>query len=103
MAIQLKEGEEFDGKALAKAAYEQPARLRGAAVRAGRQGTRAHVDVQEPEGRPAQAGLRRQLRRRRRGGNEIEDPIYVLAGRDEGYVEYYDEYLAEVEDGKKPK
>ncbi len=34
---------------------------------------------------------------------EIEDPIYVLSGRDEGYVEFYDEYLGEVKDGKKPK
>ena len=35
--------------------------------------------------------------------NEIEDPIYVLSGPDEGYVEFYDDYLAEVKDGKKPK
>ena len=33
----------------------------------------------------------------------VEDPIYVLSGRDEGYVEFYDDYLAEVKDGKKPK
>ncbi len=31
------------------------------------------------------------------------DPIYVLAGRDEGYVPFYDEYPAEVVDGKRPK
>ncbi len=35
--------------------------------------------------------------------DKIEDPIYVLSGRDEGYVEFYDDYLAEVKDGKKPK
>ncbi len=35
--------------------------------------------------------------------DEIEDPIYVLAGRDEGYVEFYDDYLGEVKDGKRPK
>ena len=34
---------------------------------------------------------------------KIEDPIYVLAGRDEGYVPFYDEYPAEVVDGKRPK
>ena len=28
--------------------------------------------------------------------DEIEDPIYVLAGRDEGYVQFYDEYPDEV-------
>jgi fatty-acyl-CoA synthase len=27
----------------------------------------------------------------------------VLAGRDEGYVEFYDEYPEEVKAGKKPK
>jgi len=29
--------------------------------------------------------------------------VYVLSGRDEGYVEFYDEYPGEVADGKKPK
>ena len=96
-AIQLKEGEEFDGKALAKAAYERAARLRGAAVRPGGEGARAHVDVQEPEGGPAQGGLRRQHRAKATTtADEIEDPIYVLSGRDEGYVEFYDEYPDEV-------
>jgi fatty-acyl-CoA synthase len=35
--------------------------------------------------------------------DKIEDPIYVLSGRDEGYVEFYDEYPSEVAEGKKPK
>ena len=43
------------------------------------------------------------LRKEGYGPEDVEDPIYVLAGRDEGYVEFYDEYPAEVEDGKKPK
>jgi fatty-acyl-CoA synthase len=34
---------------------------------------------------------------------DIEDPIYVLSGRDEGYVEFYDEYPDEVAAGKRPK
>jgi fatty-acyl-CoA synthase len=34
---------------------------------------------------------------------KIDDPLYVLAGRDEGYVPFYDEYPAEVADGKRPK
>ena len=63
-AIQLQAtAQEFDGKALAKTVYEQPARLRGAAVRAGRRVAGAHLDVQEPEGRPAQGGLRRDAAR----------------------------------------
>ena len=52
------------------------------------------------------------LRKEGYGGNtgegdedagDIEDAIYVLAGKDEGYVEFYDEYPAEVVDGKRPK
>jgi fatty-acyl-CoA synthase len=34
---------------------------------------------------------------------DIDDPIYVLAGRDEGYVEFYDEYPDEVKAGQRPK
>jgi fatty-acyl-CoA synthase len=29
--------------------------------------------------------------------------MYVLSGRDEGYVEFYDEYPDEVRNGKRPK
>ena len=32
-----------------------------------------------------------------------EGPMYALAGRDEGYVEFYAEYPEEVEDGKRPE
>ncbi|MDP9168638.1 MAG: long-chain-acyl-CoA synthetase, partial [Actinomycetota bacterium] len=37
------------------------------------------------------------------GSQKIDDPVYVLAGREEGYVPFYDEYPAEVVDGKRPK
>ena len=36
-------------------------------------------------------------------GPEVKDPLYVLAGRDEGYVPYYDEYLEEVAVGERPQ
>jgi len=36
-------------------------------------------------------------------GSDVEDPLYVLAGRDEGYVPYYDEYPNEVAEGKRPQ
>ena len=36
-------------------------------------------------------------------GPDIEDPLYVLAGRDEGYVPFYDEYPDEVAAGKRPQ
>jgi len=102
-AIQLKEGEEFDGKALAKAAYEH---LPGYAVPLFVRITKelAHTSTFKSQ--------KVDLRKQGYGGNtgegdedagEIEDPIYVLAGRDEGYVEFYDDYPAEVVDGKRPK
>jgi fatty-acyl-CoA synthase len=33
----------------------------------------------------------------------IEDPLYVLAGRDDGYVPFYDAYPEEVAAGKRPQ
>ena len=36
-------------------------------------------------------------------GPDVEDPLYVLAGRDEGYVPYYDDYPDEVAAGKRPQ
>ena len=36
-------------------------------------------------------------------GPDVTDPLYVLAGRDEGYVEYYEGYAEEVADGKRPR
>ncbi|OBG40888.1 hypothetical protein A5672_01110 [Mycobacterium alsense] len=36
-------------------------------------------------------------------GSDIDDPLYVLAGRDEGYVPYSDEYPEEVAQGKRPQ
>jgi fatty-acyl-CoA synthase len=102
-AIQLKEGDEFDGKALAKAAYEK---LPGYAVPLFVRVVKelAHTSTFKSQ--------KVDLRKEGYGGStgegdeevdKIEDPIYVLAGRDEGYVEFYDEYPKEVADGKKPK
>jgi fatty-acyl-CoA synthase len=102
-AIQLKEGEQFDGKALAKAAYEK---LPGYAVPLF---VRVVEELAHTSTFKSQKG---DLRKEGYGGStgegdedvdKIEDPIYVLAGRDEGYVEFYDEYPKEVADGKKPK
>jgi fatty-acyl-CoA synthase len=99
-AIQLEDGQEFDGKALAKAAYEHlpgyavPLFVRIAAEL-------AHTSTFKSQ--------KVDLRKQGYGGNTgedagtIEDAIYVLAGRDEGYVPFYDEYPQEVVDGKRPK
>ena len=103
VAIQLKDGREFDGKALAKAGYEH---LPGYAV---------PLFVRVAEALAHTSTFKSQkvdLRKQGYGGTtgegdedagKIEDPIYVLAGRDEGYVPFYDEYLTEVKDGKRPK
>ena len=102
-AIQLKEGKEFDGKALAKAVYEHlPSYAVPLFVRIVKE--LAHTSTFKSQ--------KVELRKEGYGGNtgegdedagEIEDPIYVLSGRDEGYVKFYDEYPAEVKDGRKPK
>lgn len=93
-AIQLKEGEEFDGKALAKAAYD---RLPGYAVP-------LFVRVVKELAHTSTFKSKKvDLRDQGYESDEVEDPIYVLSGRDEGYVEFYDEYPAEVKAGKKPK
>jgi fatty-acyl-CoA synthase len=92
-AIQLKEGAQFDGKALAKAVYE---RLPGYAmplfVRV--VGELAHTSTFKSQ----KVDLRKEGY-----SKDVEDPIYVLAGREEGYVEFYDEYPDEVKAGKRPK
>jgi fatty-acyl-CoA synthase len=103
VAVQLKDGKEFDGKALAKAAYDKlPSYAVPLFVRVVKE--LAHTSTFK-----SQKG---DLRKEGYGGSsgegdeedvKVEDPIYVLSGRDEGYVEFYEEYLVEVKDGKKPK
>jgi fatty-acyl-CoA synthase len=36
-------------------------------------------------------------------GADIEDPLYVLAGRDEGYVPFYWDYPEDVANGERPQ
>ncbi len=102
-AIQLKDGKDFDGKSLAKAVFDN---LPGYAVP-------LFVRVVEELAHTSTfKSQKTDLRKEGYGGNsgegdeeanDIEDAIYVLSGPDEGYVEYYEEYLIEVKDGKKPK
>ena len=93
-AIQLREGKEFDGKALAKAAYE---RLPGYAVPLFVRVVKelAHTSTFKSQ--------KVDLRKEGYNPENVDDPIYVLSGKDEGYVPFYDEYLDEVKAGKKPK
>jgi fatty-acyl-CoA synthase len=103
VAIQLKEGKEFDGKALAKSVadklppYAVPLFVRIVEELAHTSTFKSQKGDLRKEGYGGSSG---------EGDEEdvkVEDPIYVLSGKDEGYVPFYDEYLAEVKDGKKPK
>jgi fatty-acyl-CoA synthase len=93
-AIQLKGDADFDGKALAKTVYENlPPYALPLFVRV----------VDELEKTSTQKVKKVDLAKQGFASDEIEDPIYVLKGRDEGYVEFYDEYPEEVKAGKAPK
>lgn len=93
VAVQMKEGIEFDGAALAKAAY---ASLPGYAVP-------LFVRVVKELAHTSTFKSQKVELRKQGYGSDIEDPIFVLAGRDEGYVPFYDGYTDEVKDGKRPK
>ena len=92
-AIQLKEGTDFDGKALAKAVYEH---LPGYAVP-------LFVRVVESLEYTSTFKSKKVDLREQGYGPDVDDPIYVLSGCDEGYVEFYDSYPDEVASGKRPK
>jgi fatty-acyl-CoA synthase len=92
-AVKLREGTEFDGKSLARAVYDQlPAYALPLFVRVVK--TLEHTTTFKSR----KVELREQAY-----GPDVQDPLYVLAGRDEGYVPYYDEYPEEVAAGKRPQ
>jgi fatty-acyl-CoA synthase len=92
-AVKLRDGAEFDGKALAHTVYDQlptyalPLFLR----------------VVEAMEHTTTFKSRKVALRDEAYGPDIEDPLYVLAGRDEGYVPFYDAYPDEVAAGKRPQ
>ena len=95
-AVKLRDGAEFDGKALAETVYSQlPVYALPLFLRV--------VDAMEH----TTTFKSRKVDLREQGydleGADIEDPLYVLAGRDEGYVPFYDGYPDEVADGKRPQ
>jgi fatty-acyl-CoA synthase len=92
-AIKLRDGAEFDGKSLARAVYEQ---LPGYALP-------LFVRVVESIEQTTTFKSRKVELREQAYGSDVKDPLYVLAGRDEGYLPYYDEYPEEVADGKRPQ
>ncbi len=92
-AVVLKEGQQFDGKALANTVYEQlPGYAVPLFVRV--------VDSLEQTStfKSKKSGLREQGY-----GPEVEDPLYVLQGPDEGFVPFYNDYPDEVAAGSRPK
>jgi fatty-acyl-CoA synthase len=92
-AVVLKEGQQFDGKSLANTVFEQlPSYALPHFVRV--------VDSLEhtPTFKRKKADLREQGY-----GFDVTDPLYVLEGREDGYVPYYDEFPNEVAAGSRPK
>jgi fatty-acyl-CoA synthase len=92
-AVQLRDGVEFDGKSLARAVYDQ---LPGYALP-------LFVRVVESIEQTTTFKSRKVELREQAYGSDVKDPLYVLAGRDEGYLPYYDEYPEEVAGGKRPQ
>jgi fatty-acyl-CoA synthase len=92
-AVKLRDGADFDGKALARTVYDQlPAYALPLFVRL--------VDSMEytTTFKSRKVDLREQAYHA-----GIDDPVYVLAGRDDGYVPFYDGYPDEVAAGKRPQ
>ena len=92
-AVKLREGVEFDGKALAETAY---ANLPSYA---------APLFVRVVESLETTSTFKsRKVDLRKQGYSaEVKDPLYVLKGREEGYVPFYDGYPEEVAAGTRPK
>ena len=92
-AVKLRDGAEFDGKSVARAVYTHlPAYALPLFVRV----------VKSLEHTTTFKSRKVELRDQAYGAG-VRDPLYVLAGRDKGYVPYYDEYPDEVASGKRPQ
>jgi fatty-acyl-CoA synthase len=92
-AVKLRDGAEFDGKAIAGTVYEQlPVYALPLFVR-----------VVESMDHTTTFKSRKVDLREQAYDPGIEDPLYVLAGRDDGYVPFYDAYPEEVAAGKRPQ
>ena len=96
-AIKLRDGVEFDGKALAATVYGKlPSFAVPLFIRI----------VESLETTSTFKSRKVDLRKQGYGGDDdekIEDPLYVLAGKEDGYVPFYPEYPQEVAGGSRPK
>ena len=92
-AVKLREGARFDGAAMAAALYRA---LPGYAVP-------LFIRL-VPSLETTSTFKRRKVDLRTQAyGPDVADPLYVLRGREEGYVPFYDGYPAEVAAGKRPR
>jgi fatty-acyl-CoA synthase len=92
-AVKLREGSDFDGKAMGETVYQElPAYAMPLFLRL--------VDSMEHTTtfKSRKVDLREQAY-----GADVKDPLYVLAGRDEGYVPFYAGYPDDVAGGKRPQ
>ncbi|WP_165756419.1 long-chain-acyl-CoA synthetase FadD6 [Mycolicibacillus trivialis] len=92
-ALTLREGAEFDGRELAEVVGS---RLPGYAVP-------LFVRVVDSMVHTSTYKSRKVELRDQAYGAEVTDPLYVLAGPQEGYVPFYPEYPDEVAAGKRPQ
>jgi fatty-acyl-CoA synthase len=92
-AVKLRDGASFDGPALARTVYE---RLPSYALP-------LFVRVVESMAHTTTFKSRKVDLREQAYGPDVDDPLYVLAGRDDGYVPYYADYPEEVAAGKRPR
>jgi fatty-acyl-CoA synthase len=92
-AVKLVDGTTFDGKALAATVYGNlPSYAAPLFIR-----------VVESLEHTSTFKSRKVDLRNQAYGADVEDPLYVLAGREEGYVPFYDKYPKEVAAGSRPK
>ena len=81
-AIKLRGGVQFDGVGLAEVLYE---RLPGYAIP-------LFVRIVESLETTSTFKSRKVDLRNQAYGPEVADPLYMLSGREEGYVPFYDDY-----------
>jgi fatty-acyl-CoA synthase len=91
-AVVLNADEDFDGASMANTVYDH---LPGYAVP-------LFVRVVDSLEHTATFKAKKGDLREEGYGSDVDDPLYVLKGRDEGYVPYYDEYPDEVAAGERP-
>jgi fatty-acyl-CoA synthase len=92
-AIKLRDGAQFDAAGLAEVLYE---RLPGYALP-------LFVRIVDSLETTSTFKSRKVDLRNQAYGPEVSDPLYVLGGREEGYVPFYSEYPAEVAAGRRPR